>query len=139
MPDRFLERHVQLNKASNVTALALAVSDVPGTRQQSADGTGGKPSSRKRDVHLDSLDAIYAQRRLPPPDFMRIHTAGNEVAILAGAARLLREIQPTIFLSAHGEESHETCWSLLSRAGYRPELQRNGGRDGRYVVLATPR
>lgn len=134
-----LERHLRLNEVTNVTALALAVSTNrgkahlatttgPGIARVEADGAVEVPA--------DSLDGIFRERRLPPPDFIRIDVEGGENAVLSGGLAMLREIRPMILMSTHGYEQHQSCWTLLTQLGYRLEVRRDGTADGNYVILA---
>jgi hypothetical protein len=65
-----------------------------------------------RVVALDDLD-------LPAPAFVKVDVEGSEVAVLDGAARLLREARPVLVVETH--ETNAEVADRLEALGYRLE------------------
>ncbi len=121
---RFLRRNVEMNGFSQIEIIEAAVSDREGTACfDASDGPGvGHLSSRGSvEVRLVALDALIADKRLPPPDVMKIDVEGAAGSVFRGAARLLEEIQPIIFIEFHTGEWDE-CKPELDRLGYSVEI-----------------
>lgn len=137
-----LERHVQLNRASNVRVMPLAVTATSGVARfarAANPSMGGLAEEGDVEVRTDSIDALVGSGVIRPPTFLKIDVEGAEDGVLAGAKQVLREHRPDILLSAHGYRKHETCSSLLQDLGYALRDLRDGHADGNYVVLATPK
>lgn len=117
---RFLRHHVSRNHCSNVEVIEGAVSDGPGVvrfARGTGTGTGRIAESGELEVRTMSLDDVAKERGLAP-SFIKIDVEGAEERVLDGAARVLKEARPTIFLSTHGAEIHDRCCKRLSALGY---------------------
>lgn len=137
----YLRRHLELNRIRNAEVLPIALSSSTGTAHFAVaahPAMGALAESGGLEVATDTLDRLVAAGKLRAPDFLKIDVEGAEHDVLRGAAEVLRDARPTIFLSAHGWKQHELCWELLQNAGYRLELLRDGAADGNYMVLAKP-
>lgn len=135
----YLRRHLEMNKVRNAKILPLAVAASTGTARfavAESPAMGALGRGGDLEVETDTLDRLVAQGRVQRPDFMKIDVEGSEHDVLSGAANVLRQAKPIIFLSAHGWQQHERCSSLLADAGYRLELLRDGAADGNYLMLA---
>lgn len=120
----FLERHLALNRCENVTLIGGAVSRC--TARMRFDPAAGPFQGRlaprgQLAVDAVSLDDLVRQRRLPPPDLMKIDVEGSEADVLEGAQWLLQSHPPIIFLATHGAEPHAACRSILQTRGYSLE------------------
>ena len=80
-----------------------------------ADRGRHKATREERDVEVVRLDDLD----LPPPDLVKIDVEGSEVAVLDGAARVLREHRPVLVVELH-ETNDEVC-DRLEAAGYALE------------------
>ena len=69
-------------------------------------------------VNCVSLDGMRTRRELRPPNLIKIDVEGAELAVLQGAAQLLAEAHPVIFLATHGAEVHRQCCDFLWKLGY---------------------
>jgi FkbM family methyltransferase len=69
----------------------------------------GETVQRVRAVALDDLEA-------PPPAVVKIDVEGGELEVLAGMARLLREVRPVVICEMHGKNA-EFC-AAMEAAGY---------------------
>jgi FkbM family methyltransferase len=117
----YLEKHLALNGAKNVTLLKAAVSDHSGQArfyETSCRATGQISGAGSLPVELVSLDDLFLNGALPLPDYLKIDVEGAEFLVLSGAQHLLDLGRPTIFLSTHGAEVHAQCLSLLESLGY---------------------
>lgn len=117
-----LRRHLELNHLDNVTVIPAAVSAEAGQAhfQQHTDLTMGRLGDQgELEVELVSLDGLLDE--LPKPSLLKIDVEGEEVNVLRGASRLLREQRPMLLLATHGSAVHEQCCGLLREAGYELE------------------
>jgi FkbM family methyltransferase len=113
----FLERHVALNKAANVTIVRLAVSDKAGfahfvEAESPSMGRLGHGALRVETTTLDRLSESYGV-----PDLVKMDIEGGEVMALAAAGRVLAR-RAALYLSTHGYARHEQCLRQLELAGY---------------------
>jgi FkbM family methyltransferase len=136
----YLEQHIRLNEAVNITVHSLAITSTTGAARFG----DGENASQGRLSHAGeirvvtaSLDDLIASGRIPRPDFIKIDIEGAEGEALRGAATLLAGSPQTIVLSTHGSGQHELCWGILKNAGFKLELLRDGTADGDYLILAT--
>ena len=121
----YLKKHVSLNKFENVTIFEAAVSDHNGEAAfdlgpSTAMGHIAEKGSIK--VRLVALDSLLASGDLKPPDYMKIDVEGAEYEVLRGAARLIKEYQPILFLDTHQREAHHNTLSFLEEQGYQLEI-----------------
>jgi FkbM family methyltransferase len=133
----FLERHVALNRASNVTIVPAAVSNHAG--RSAFQGTPDRVTSRlspNGNIEVDciTLDGIIADAALPPPHCIKIDVEGAEADVLRGARTLLVTTRPLIFLETHGPAVHAECVALLEQVDYRIESIEGDAR----VCIARP-
>jgi FkbM family methyltransferase len=139
----FLYRHLELNRAANVTVVEAAVSDRTGMGlflEGRDHSTGRLASTGTFEVRTTTLDDVAAASGFEP-SVLKIDVEGGERAVLAGAAEVLARARPTVVLAVHGLERLEQCSALLSEHGYRLQvLHESGERDQRYraEVLAVP-
>jgi FkbM family methyltransferase len=112
----YLERHVNLNRLSNVTIIKAAVSDVNGLARfrESHPAMGGLSAAGELEVETIQIDS----QNFRIPDVMKIDVEGAEQSVLRGSIDTLRRHSPIIFLATHGLKAHHACVSLLSDSGY---------------------
>jgi methyltransferase FkbM-like protein len=67
-----------------------------------------------------SLDDFEAQSRLAAPGLLLVDVDGSEAEVLAGAARLLRDVKPHLIVETHSIALERDCIEKLQAAGYRP-------------------
>ena len=123
---QFLRRHMTLNHVENCEIFAAALSNSEGTRRFAAahwESSMGRLSAEgELVVPSTTLDAcIYGEKRLRPPNILKIDVEGGELEVLEGANRVLMEFHPAVFLEVHGTELHAQCRALLAGKGYRLE------------------
>ena len=119
---RYLRRHVELNQLQNCSVLEVAASDTEGTQRFSTaceyhmcrfapDGDMAVPC-----VTLDAC--IYGERKLRPPDVVKMDVEAAELLVLRGASLALSEFHPSLFIEIHGVALHRDCHDFLASKGY---------------------
>lgn len=120
----FLQRHMTLNHLENVELFEAAVSDQAGTGKFSPgpDGcTGRLGGDGQLAVELVTLDDLTVSGRIPFPDVIKIDVEGAEFQVLKGAAKLLSDRHPVVFLATHGKQVKHDCLELLKGLRYQCE------------------
>lgn len=115
-------QHIRINSITNILVYNLAVSDTEG----SIKFTAGKTSVASRlaingelVVNSIKLSNWVASEKIPVPDLIKMDIEGAELSVLSDLLNLLKEYHPPIFLSTHGDATHQSCIQLLRAAGYR--------------------
>lgn len=134
---RLLERHIRLNGADNIVAVADLVggsddeavdffeqgSDYPMNSIAEPEDTKRTIRTSRRQVTLDA----YCEAHNLSPDLIKIDTEGAEVGVLQGARKVIERCRPTIFLSVHPRQLQtigldtSAVEDLVSELGYRAE------------------
>jgi FkbM family methyltransferase len=138
----YLQRHLRMNRVSNVRLCAAAVGDAAGTALFTIAGHPSMGSLSARGtlpVHVVTLDDFVDNKRLRPPQVIKIDVEGAEAAVLRGAAEILTRHKPHILLSGHGTAQQLACAALLADLGYELVVQQDGSSDGMYESVAIPR
>jgi FkbM family methyltransferase len=136
---RYLERHVELNEAKNVTIIEAAVTDETGTSSfvQSPTSLEGRISPEGGlTVETVSLDDLLTSGRIAPPNVVKIDVEGAEALVLAGASAVLERYRPLLFLAIHGESARVKCGAYLRSVGYVFEALDGLGLDHTSEILA---
>ncbi|MFA5084207.1 MAG: FkbM family methyltransferase [Candidatus Paceibacterota bacterium] len=121
----YLKKHIRLNNYKNIEVFETAASEKTGSHFFSAEENSfyGKISKDGRlEVKTVALDDLIGKGKLLPPDVIKIDVEGAELAVLRGAAGILRKYRPVLFLSTHGREIHELCLNFLASLGYNFEV-----------------
>src|SRR5207245_9525361 len=112
----YLRRHLALNALMNVTLIegaahdhcgVIRITDGPDSCQIRVDEAGALG------VRSFTLDDLTFHDGLPAPTAIKIDVEGAAGAVMRGAARLLTEHCPRIFLSTHGPDVHTESFRLL--------------------------
>jgi FkbM family methyltransferase len=138
---RYLRKHLLINNCTNVEVLDVAVSDREGFANfdDTAPPAMGSISERgSLTVRTVTLDDLLAAKTVGPPRFMKIDVEGGEVQVLQGAAKILRDFRPVIFLATHGPQIHKDCMELLTQSGYRLTSVDERPVEQSDELLATP-
>lgn len=130
----FLYRHVRLNRADNVTILPLACADTLATelfiagenhalgRLEGRNGEAGGSSPRSSGMLVATISLDVAAEKLGlRPDVIKIDVEGAELRVLEGAANILAQVRPAIFLSVHSDRLRDACLAHLGKFGYQIE------------------
>jgi FkbM family methyltransferase len=93
-----IQRHILVNRCSNVTVLELALADYSGKAGFSVSGSTSKIEAEGEiEVACATLDSLG----LPAPDVVKVDVEGAEILLIKGAERTIRTHHPTIFMSLH--------------------------------------
>jgi len=118
----YLRRHIELNRLSNCTVVAAAVSDCAGLRRFDPtvhDSAGHFSSDGAVSVQTIVLDEFVSTGLgIRPPNAIKINAEGAEMEVLSGGRRTIAEYSPMIFLSTHSDKTHQECSEFLTSAGY---------------------
>ena len=137
---KYLHRHLELNRISNVTLFEGAVSDKSGEamfRFGPSRSMGKLADSGDTMVKLYRLDDLVQDGIIKPPHFLKIDVEGAERLVLEGANQLISDHKPTMILETHGLDVHRSCLSILKAYGYRIELITGQDIDHPGTVLAV--
>jgi FkbM family methyltransferase len=77
------------------------------------------------DVPLETLDALLASGRLPPPAFIKCDVEGHELAVLRGAVALMERHAPNWYIEVTRPTSQEVFEFLLAH-GYSGAVWKSG-------------
>ncbi len=118
---RFLKKHLSLNRCMNVRVIEAAVSNRAGSaRMDTSGGTGtGHLSDEGRvKVKVVTIDESVESQELPEPTFLKIDVEGGELRVLEGGRRTISRLKPKIILATHDEELDRRCIEFLENLGY---------------------
>jgi FkbM family methyltransferase len=118
---QILRKHVAINNRANVTIIGAAVGDQTGMQRFDPGDdsfTGGLYRDRGFEVNVITLDGMFDDGLLLPPDIIKMDIEGGEAAALQGATKLISKAHPLIFLSTHGPQVHAQCSEILKDLGY---------------------
>ena len=136
-----LKKHLELNHVRNCTVFGVAVSSVDGEAafDPSADRCMGHlAATGALRVRTVALDTLIRQQGLRLPSLMKIDIEGAEYECLKGAAGVIEEARPVIFLATHGPEMHSACVELLKNWAYRVTSLDGGAPDASDELIAFP-
>lgn len=117
----YLRSHVTLNRLDNVDVVDAAVGAHTGTsrfRWHDDRLQGRLDPDGPAVVPVVALDEFVGRDGIRPPDCIKIDVEGGELSVLQGAAALLRDVRPVVFLATHGNRVRSECLELLREAGY---------------------
>ncbi|MFL6193998.1 MAG: FkbM family methyltransferase [Thermoanaerobaculia bacterium] len=117
-----LEDNLRRNPEARVTPVRTALGAGPGVltmryswhHLEATPGAAGEPGTVE--IPVRTLDALCGELGLHP-DLMKIDVEGYEIAVLQGAARVLREDRPVLFLEVHPQRIEELGGSMAELAG----------------------
>ena len=114
---RYLERHILLNRITNVEILVAAVGGECGQGSFCAGDNRftGHLAPGPVEVEVVTLDLLL--EKFGPPDVIKIDVEGAEYMALQGAECCLRG-NPIIFLATHSPALSTKCCDLLHSMGY---------------------
>ena len=94
----------------------------PATIHSSAVADSHRPHHTKIQMQMVSIDDLAAKGAIMPPDFVKMDVEGSEHVVFLGAARVLRQAKPNIYLEYHvrddvGGRIKDEIASLTNDAG----------------------
>jgi FkbM family methyltransferase len=139
-----LLKNIQKNNLENVTFYKLGLSDKPGSMNINLYSSSGSNSLFSRElstdnlvklvgqevVNLVSLDDLIRDKKLNPPDLIKIDIEGGELYALKGAREAIKKYQPALVI-----EYSELIFkdAGYSRSDLLAELMEND-----YVIFGLP-
>jgi FkbM family methyltransferase len=120
---QYLRRHVSMNRLHQCFIKEVAVSDRSGIVRFSAAGWSSSMGRITTDgeLHVPALsldDAVFGKSSLTPPNVIKIDVEGAEFRVLQGAARVLGEFHPSLFVEIHGVQERKDCHEFIAAKGY---------------------
>jgi len=118
----YQRRHYALNDVERlVRVYNCAVSDRGGRGAMERFGSswGQFRLTPGTDVFVETLDSIVAKEKARPVKVVKIDVEGHELRVLKGAARLLDEQKPALFIEIRGKGRHAAVTQFLAGFGYR--------------------
>jgi FkbM family methyltransferase len=119
---RELRNHLEINRVMNCAVFEAAVSSRDGEaifEPSESRYTGRLSDAGTLRVRTVTIDGLVSRGEIRPPNLMKIDIEGAEFDCLKGAANVIQEFRPTIFLATHGLEAHLACTDLLAKLKYR--------------------
>lgn len=117
--------HAAVSRVSGSAKLRIPVDEAALATIEPANLLAACPALAEQVVRCVTLDS----QDLPPVGFLKIDVEGHEMAVLEGAAGILRRDSPTILVEA--EERHRpgavsSVWEHLTQLGYRGHVLAEG-------------
>lgn len=120
---RFLKKHIALNGVTNIEVFEMAVASADGTGLFE-DGAGPLQGSLsecgRREVRVASLDTMFSEGQLRPPNVLKLDIEGGGLQACIGAHKLLAAYRPSVLLAIDAVSDYECC-DLLRNLGYSIE------------------
>lgn len=113
---RFLRKHVEMNRAANVSVIEMAVSSTNGEAAFDSSGShamGHLDTRGTLKVRTISVDSFVFDQAMPAPAVIKIDVEGAEVDVLTGSRETLRRHRPCILLATHGDAIQQECCRIL--------------------------
>lgn len=138
---RFLNRHIEINKATNVTVVDAACGREAGEAEffagpNPAMGSLQKVGGESFRVRIITIDEFVAAENISP-DVIKIDVEGAELDVIIGAEQTLRRSRPVIFLSTHSPELRRECLERLSGLGYKYRPLDGGDEANEFILFAN--
>lgn len=111
-----LQRNIQINRAQNIEAFKLALSDREGafTMHVPSRNSSATLVHAQGSVATETLDGFCARHQLDNPRFIKVDIEGGELNFFRGGERILRESSPLILF-----ESMHSAPAFLERSFLR--------------------
>jgi FkbM family methyltransferase len=136
-----LRKHLEINHVRNCTVIGAAVDSADGEAIFDPSGdrcTGRLAATGSLRVRTVALDSLVSRKEIPPPNLMKIDIEGAELECLRGAANMIQESRPVVFLATHGPQIHTACTELLEKWNYRVTSLDGRPSESADEVIARP-
>lgn len=136
---KILDKHVKMNRCTNVKVIECALSNISGTSMffEHPDNTMGFLSKDGNiEVRTTILDSILSDGTTPPPNLIKIDVEGAESKVLLGGLEVLKTYDPILLISLHSDKQREDCIKLLQDLGYFIEPIDNTDLSQTYEIIA---
>lgn len=118
----FFQKHVQLNKISEVHFFNKAVSNEKGKlRFNTGKSTVAGKIDDRGDIAVEviQLSNYLTLNKIVEPDIIKMDIEGEEFKVLQDLEGILAHKKPVIFLSTHSDKVHEKSLNLLLTFNYK--------------------
>lgn len=102
---------------SGTAAFEFSEEDLRGGRLQARPQPGDNSAKKRIEVALVSIADLAAQKKLPPPDFLKIDVEGAELEVLEGMGEQAPRIR-RLLVETHGPELEAACRRWLQGHGF---------------------
>ena len=123
---KYLKKHLEINRCTNVIVIEAAVSDKSGISffDEGPNSSVGHLSEDNSSLTVEtvSIDELIMRGEIPPPNYVKIDIEGAELLALKGAKSTFRTYSPNIFLATHSHRVHNVhidCINYLASLGYK--------------------
>jgi len=132
----FIREHLQINQCTNVTLLEIALAFESGVRgfQSSNAFMGHIAKNGSIQVEVRTIDELVAEKKITPPQVIKIDVEGSEYWVLKGGEKVLKEFKPIIFIATHGIDNRDRTLALLQEWGYEFKLIQGSERNADYFA-----
>lgn len=121
-----LKEHAGLNRLKNMIIIEAALSSRKrnGSLIIADDSRMGRLCSKAGDNRTGRIEVAVTtadkllERGLPKPTLIKIDAEGEEGKILEGAAKILKELRPSLIVEIHTPEAAKDCWQILQTHRY---------------------
>jgi FkbM family methyltransferase len=113
----YLSRHASLNKLNNLQIIPMAVSDRSGKDNFSyTDDPSACHITPEGDteVMVTTLDKLVKEKKIPPPNIIKVDIEGSEIDFLKGAVDSLIAHHPLIFMAIHSPQLFKLLFKTLA-------------------------
>jgi FkbM family methyltransferase len=117
----YLRKHLELNRIHNVEIFDMAISDEVGRaffEVEDSRAMGRLCESGCLGVRTSTLDALLREKKVPPPDCIKMDIEGEEFHALLGAKNCFARYRPKLLLATHGRDVHDQCCQILQSWQY---------------------
>jgi FkbM family methyltransferase len=116
----YLKKHISLNKLKNVEIIEAAVSDKEGEENflEADSATSRLDNSGSFKVKTVSLDNLVKNKKILPPNVIKIDVEGAELKVLLGAKELIEKYKPIIFIALDNPDTKEKVIQMIKNFGY---------------------
>jgi FkbM family methyltransferase len=104
--------------ASGTATFEFDEADLRGGRLDESRTTAPKSARQQLAVTVVSIADLVAEKRIAPPDFIKIDVEGAELQVLAGIGPCLPHIK-RMLIETHGPELLKQCLDWLKTNGFR--------------------
>ncbi len=110
------------------------------------EGVGGlkdiqrAPLGKVIKVAVQTLDRFLAEQSIARVDFIKMDVEGGELGVLRGAARMLKELRPTILFEAYEDNTAHYNYRVFDILSYLEQREYQVKQAGMsYNFIAIPR
>ena len=96
-----------------------------------------KTGFKVSEVSIETIDDLVKNKKILPPDLLKIDVEGAEQLVLVGAKQTITAHHPIIIVEFHSTYSAYACMEILNNFRYKTRILKKE-TDGRVMVVAEP-